>query len=684
MTKKDTILTVILCVLCNVVMVRAQDFEWAMGIGGRNASETNYGVSVDGNGNVYVTGSFMDTVDFDPGVDSAILVATGSSKDIFLAKYDSNGNYLWVKGVGGSGVDESLAVTVDESDHVYITGTFLGTVDFNQGGSGGTLSLPNGGSFIAKYDSNGSFLWAIAPRSRLSSNASRGIAVDGIGNVFVTGYFRDSIDMDPGPGSDTLIPAGESDVFLAKYGPNGDYLWAKGLGGNGSDEGYGVNVDGTGNVYVTGFFASATVDFNAGGSGGILTPTGGQDAFLAKYDSGGNYLWAINIGSSGADWGQAVAVDDSGNVYLTGRFSGPADFDPGSGGDTLTSAGGLDMFVAKYDSSGNYRWANSMGGSGTDVAQAIAVSRGNVYVTGVFNSATANFNPGGTLAAIGGLDVFLAKYDLNGNYLWANSIGGSSAEQGRGIGVDGSGNVYVTGTFAGTIDYFVESGTGITILNSKGFSDVFVVKLACNDTSSSYVTVTVCGDSYIFNGTVYTSGGIHTQHFPNVSGCDSTIILDLILTAPDTAVTLNGSTLTASASGASYQWIDCDNGNAAVSGATSQSYTPAEHGSYAVAVTVNGCSDTSACYHVAGTGVYEQERGNAVSVYPNPAYDRVHISSLVPVRVTISSMDGRVVLRHGDVADISLATLADGVYMILVTDMQGQFLQTGKLVKQSR
>jgi len=211
----------------------------------------------------------------------------------------------------------------------------------------------------------------------------------------------------------------------------------------GNGQGFGVAVDSSGNSYVTGAYAG-TATFAPGVT---LTAAGGNDIFVAKYDSTGTAVWAKSAGGTGGEQGRAIALDGSGNSYVTGTYAGTATFAPGV---TLTAAGDNDIFVAKYNSTGTLVWATSAGGTSSDQGFAIAVDgSGNSYVTGTY-AGTATFAPGVTLTAVSGIDVFVAKYDTNGTAEWATSMGDGGPEQGFGIAVDGSGNIYVTGVDSDT------------------------------------------------------------------------------------------------------------------------------------------------------------------------------------------------------------------------------------------
>jgi len=494
----------LLAVLAGSASALAPDafYSWAEKIGS-GVDDGSRSTAVDGSGNVYITGYFRGTnIDFDPGAGTAYLSSAGWD-DIFFAKYDASGNYLWAKSIGSASYGEQgLSIAVDGSGNVYITGYFASTADFDPGA--GTASLtPVGGFdiFFAKYDTNGNYLWA-KNIGGASSDQGNSIAVDGSGNVYITGSFLGTADFDPGAGVANLIALGGTigDTFFAKYDTSGNYLWAKRIGNAQDDTGYGIAVDSNGNVYITGFFQNIAMDFDPGAGTANLTPVGSIDIFFAKYDASGNYLWAKRIGSAYADQGNSIAVDGSGNVYITGAFKGTADFDPGAGVANLIAATGyFDIFFAKYDTNGNYLWAKRIGHSSyDDSGNSIAVDgSGNVYITGAFRGA-ADFDPGAgtaSLTPVGGVDIFFAKYNASGNYLWAKRIGSTGTDAGYSIAVDGSDNVYITGWFQGTADF--DPGAGVANLISAGSYDIFFAKYTqpSVDTVPPTTTATYTGAS---------------------------------------------------------------------------------------------------------------------------------------------------------------------------------------------
>jgi hypothetical protein len=309
-------------------------------------------------------------------------------------------------------------------------------------------------------------LWANDPEGT-SAEYGSSVATDASGNVYVTGAFQSPTIMF---GTNILHNNGSFDVFVVKYDPYGNVLWAKGAGGTGDDIGYGIGIDPSGNIYVTGYFKSPALSFDT--TGLTNTSAGTNDVFIVKYDENGNVLWATGGGGTMDDHGLSITVDDLGNAFITGYFySSTLAF----GTTTLINngSGTADLFVAKYDGNGNVLWATGAGGSNDDIGQSIVTdASGNAYATGYFYSSSFGFDTTvliNTGAATS--DIFVVKYDENGNILWATSDGGSGIEHGINIVADLLGNVYVAGNFNSPTATF-----DATTLINAGSYDMFIAK----------------------------------------------------------------------------------------------------------------------------------------------------------------------------------------------------------------
>ena len=465
------------------------DHLWARSIGGGGA-DVGHSVAADASGNLYITGIFGGTVDFDPGPELFDLVSVADYYDMYVAKFDKDGNFVWARNMGGAEFDVAYSIAVDASGNVYTTGIFRGIADFDPGvGIASLISAGGQDIFVSKLDSNGNYVWAKSIGG-LNSETPRAIAVDSNGNVYSTGAFLGTADFDPGAGLANLTSAGDTDIYISKLDSNGSYVWAKRIGGAGAvygDYSNDLAVDSSGNVYTTGSF-DGTVDFNPGAGTANLISAGDDDIFISKLDTNGNFVWAKAMSGGSVEEGNAIALDPGGNIYLTGLFFGTVDFDPGAGTANLTSAGGSDVFIARLDNNGGFLWAKSVGATDAtdylDSGRDIAVdSSGYVYSTGHFAGST-DFDPGpGTtnLTSTGGVDIFISKLDANGDFVWARNtggtapIGGMAQDHGLGIAIGERGNLLVTGKFYDTADF--DPGPGTNLLTSAGDADIFLIKL---------------------------------------------------------------------------------------------------------------------------------------------------------------------------------------------------------------
>lgn len=775
-------------------LANAQNFGWVRGMGG-TGSDNGQAVAVDKEGNAFIVGAYSVTANFNRKGNGGDTLASKGLTDVHVTKYDKDGTFLWTRSIGGDKADYGYGTAVDGTGNVYVTGTFSSaTMDLNPGGSGGKLENSGGSDvYLVKYDGKGTFLWAKAVGNTGNDNGE-GVAVDGMGNVVVTGSSNSpTIDFNPG-GSGGTLTLTSLDAVLAKYDGNGNFLWAKGMGGSGSDNAYDVAADVAGNVYVSGRFQSAPADFNRGGTGGTISPAGSYDAYLTKYDASGKFMWAKAIGGtkSSIEAAYGVAVGLEGTVFITGQSNGDSiDFNRGGSGGKVPLNGGYDAFLAGYDASGNFLWGKGLGGSSGDYGEGVTVdSKGNVFATGRFQSATMDFNAGksedGMVSNAGGYDIFLSGYDAKGVFLWAKALGGAGADYGYGVATDLKDNVVATGYYASApADFNKESGGGDTLSNEGG-NDIYLVKylaprciverkldasacksyifggttlsksgtyshtfttaadcdsivtlhltimdtvrstlwdtacesytlngftysasgsynqaftssagcdsiltlnLTINRSNGTTLVVQAC-DSFVLNDSVYTTSDIYTQSLPNSFGCDSIITLKLVITgSPKAAITQENNTLVATRAD-SYQWLNCANGYAVIEGATKQSLTFNEAGSYAVIVTAGNCSDTSDCYAVElNIGISQPGGSNGIRLYPNPATKKIVIEVENPLRdagLRVFNVTGQLLIEQkqqsGQRFEIDLESYASGFYFVEIEE-GGRRLQA-KVMKQ--
>ncbi len=464
------------------------DFVWAGALGG---PDFDYGrdVAADDSGNVYATGEFKGTADFDPGAGTYNLTSLGGT-DIYVCKLDNTGDLAWAVAFGAA-IDDDVgeAIALDDSGNVLVAGYFAGTVDFDPGP--GTFNLTSASNsidvFVLKLDNDGNFVWARAVGSPdgVGNHNDRAYAIgcDGSGNVYTTGRFQSTVDFDPGAGTQNLTSNGNHDIFVLKLDGNGDYVWAKGIGGIAEDYSFAITVNGVGNVFLTGTFAG-TVDFDPGPGTSTLTAYNSSfDAYVCRLDATGAFLWAGQLGGSGYDSGQSIAVDSQGNVYSTGSFVDTADFDPGPGTYNITSSYSA-AYLSKLDASGNFIWARAFLGEISTGNGIAAAGRDYIYITGYFNG-PVNFDPGFSDFSMtsSGTDAYVAKLNTAGGFGWAKQlVGGPSSPYGvsRGteIATNANGDIYTTGYFSYEVDFDPGPGTfPIDTGSSSSYTNAFLLGL---------------------------------------------------------------------------------------------------------------------------------------------------------------------------------------------------------------
>jgi hypothetical protein len=572
---------------------QAPTLNWANGfLGGANTTDKAYATVIDQSGNVYVTGSFSGTTDFDPGTGIFNLTAAtnpnGSYEDIFIAKYSISGALIWAKRIGGSATDFGTDIVLDGLGNPVICGRYTHSItvfiDFDPGP--GVFQL-NGGNttgisaFVLKLSSVGNFLWAsstsagVYPYSMIRNTDE---------SIVLTGGFAANVDFDPGPGTFLLATptsgtnAYGENSFVWKLSSTGNFLFAKkfgniafSAGGCGAPDfpcaeaGRSICSDQMNNLYITGLF-TGNADFDPGTSNFTLT-TSVTDAYLLKLSVNGDFIWAQKFGANTTtiERGTSVAVDINNNVLVSGLFSSTTDFDNSAANVNLTSTGGSDIFFIKLTASGNLVWAKSIGGGPInaldDFQSKIFMSEnGTSFILSGNFQGTMDFDPNAGVnnrTSVGSSDCFFAKYNTDGSLSWAQSFGGAGFDELHRLTLR-NGKIAICGKYSGPAD--MDPSTSALNLTSVTNPEIFLSFFnECLPITNS-ITVSACG-SYTMNGQTYTQTGAYTQNLSTTSGCDSVLTLNLTINPLPTVnagVDQNvcaGNQVTLTASGAtSYSW----------------------------------------------------------------------------------------------------------------------------------
>lgn len=473
MTIKSS-LFLLLFFISSSIFSQVINLEWAYSSGG-NSYDNGRAIVSDASGSIYIIGTFQSTVDFDPSPAFFNLTSNGIN-DVFIKKMDINGVLIWAVSIGNTQDDYGHSIALDAAGNVYVTGTFEGTVDLDPGA--GTANYTSNGLediFTLKLDANGNFVWANSFGGTMS-DVSNSIALDGMDNVYTTGKFEGTIDLDPSAGTSNFTSNGASDIFVQKLDAAGSFIWANSIGGALGDNSHSIDTDAAGNVFITGLY-QGMVDFDPGVATFNVASAGDFDAFVQKMDPTGGFLWVTTIGDVTSDGGQAITIDISDNVYSTGVFQGTVDFDPSGTNFDITSNGDYDSYIQKLDNNGVFVWATSIGGVTPDGGHAITTdAAGNVYSAGVFQG-TVDFDPSGAifnLTSNGDYDVYVQKLDGNSNLDWSISFGSAVSDFCKAITIDPSDNIYIAGPFENTIDF--DPSATVSNVTSVGSADAYIVK----------------------------------------------------------------------------------------------------------------------------------------------------------------------------------------------------------------
>jgi gliding motility-associated-like protein len=453
--------------------------DWVKDIGGNGESKLT-GIAIDKFDNVYVAGNFQGAITIDhSGVSSPLVFNSNGSYDIFVAKYTADGKLLWGKSIGGNGLDQINNLAVDIDGNVIIGASYNssfidcnpGTGIFNVNGFGGDDAL------IVKLDADGGFLWA---KSIGGNGTDRGhvVTTDKLGHVIFVGSFSSTASV----GSNTLVSKGALDGFMVKYDASGNVLWAYGLGTVNEDEIKSVKTNSIDEIAILGYY-TGSIDLNPKTPASLITAINPNTYFLAKYTANGSLIWANNIdGTSSGQTPSSIAVGPTDDIFLTGVYVGVINFKSPSNTISLTAVGAKNLFLTKYNTSGNPIWARNMSSTATNPYSyyVTADNENNAYIGGFFDG-TLTFSDGvvtKTLTYSGsGRNTFFAKYNETGDFQWSFNFGSAcDGNFGHKIAVDSRKNVFLGGAFCNTVDFNPATHCALNLTAKHSTSDAYISK----------------------------------------------------------------------------------------------------------------------------------------------------------------------------------------------------------------
>lgn len=636
-------------------------------------------IDVDASNTIYCAGTYTGSIDLDPGTGNNSYSTVTNSQDIFVVQLSTIGNAVWGKEFGGSGNAYLNTIKVDNTNAVYLGGTFSDNIDFDPGAS--TYSLTSLSTsydcFISKLNASGGFLWT-KQIGGANDDEYGGLDLDPANNIYSTGYFEGSCDFDPGFGNATLNSAGLYDIFMSKLDNNGNYISSHNIGSSDNDGGLAIAIKNN-NIYATGVFG-ATVDFDPSAASNTLTALQSpntSDLYYFKWSQCAMSYTTINA--------TACSYTLNGQTYTSN----------GTYTQLFTNAVGCDSIVTlQLTGSGTPTTITATVCNNPYVLNGISYANTGTYtqvytnVNGCDSSITLQLTAGNTTfgnTTISACDYYIANTQIifnSGIYTdtLTNSLGCDSILT-MNVTIHNSSNSSIVVNACGTYFY-----NGVGYNTSGVYTNYYLTTFSCDSIVDLDLTITPlpptnitfsgCGP-YISNGQAYTTSGAYTQNFITAQNCDSTIILTLNITTPDTNVTQAGSTLTSQALPPStYQWIQCNpNPIAIIPNATSASFTPTNNGDYAVIVTLNGCSDTSDCRSMYVNTIEDNYLSTETHLYPNPTDDILHLSfqhAIPTLQVQITSISGQVLyeknIRDANHILLPIQKLAKGIYFVQLYD----------------
>ncbi len=649
-------------------------------------------IAVDNNDNVYATGNYYDTLDLNPSTSTNnVYPYPGTfAYQLFVSKYDSSGNFQWGGSIN-SKQDAYVNDILNSGDgFIYVSGIIKDTTDFDLSNNVFNINQAGFAGFIAKYNLNGQLVWVHLLKGNNGNEycVVKSMAVDNDYNLFVTGQNGDSVDVDPSA-NNYFIHAGNmaNHVFVASYDSAGSFRWAFSFGGNvTSDIVKSIDVDDAGNCYISGLYYNR-VDLDPGPDSLVFNSIGGnQDIFIASYTNNGNLRWGKRMYGNSLE-GIGDVKTDANDVYVTGTFAGRLDFDSSQTGFVMDNSASVsqDLFVARYDTSGNYHHAYVIGGNASDGVNELAIGSSQQNFIGGWFRDTVNFELGAlNEKRFGGPNgaAFFASYnECNGATI--NAVDSICVGQTYSFGYL---TLDTTGTYIQVLKNVVGCDSVVT-LNLTQHPLPLITAYASDsvicDGDPVFVWATGEPNHYWWNSGItdsvpFTPSGSLSYFVEATSaqGCVnySSVVIDVNPTPPVPQIFSSGDTLFIIVFGSSYQWYV--NGNP-IANSNDWNISATVAGNYSVTVTNSfGCSSTSPSFFFVPTEVTELNN-QSLQITPNPAHDKIFIraNDHAEKKVRLLNLQG-VVLNEKIMTyetGFDLTKFAEGIYFLQIENKVMRF-----------
>lgn len=684
------------CFITNVFYGQSPDFQWAHSTQGYGFDFVRSSV-LDEEGNVYSTGWYGGTLYYTiDGIEDSLMYQGGDA-DMFVEKRTADGDLVWIKNISGIGPIGGDAIAIDNFGHIAVIGNFGYSIDVNPGPGVDSLhaEVDQVHRFLVKLEAqDGDFVWGKKIYGHLwKTTINNVIKFDNDGNLYHSGSFEFDFDINPNPTESEILTANNGrDLFVQKLDVNGDLIWGKQIelqtDRHNRDVTSVLDVTSTGEVVIAGTFQD-TIDLDLGAGTDFVYSPDMPSVYIIKLDAQGNSIWTSTIVGQGGDLKcPIVHIDYDDNIYLQGFFQDTLDFNPGFGIENVfPENGNLAVFILKLDENGNYTWVSTIETEGISDYMGLDVDVfGHIY-SGISYFLTAEVptvSGTSTHTSQGQIDILLTQLNSSGEFIWSSSFGGNYIDRVQTVLTNKTGEDLIT---SGVFNQMVDFDPGADVYNIEAYSasDGYIQKLgfchsAVIDEHIQCEPLTwIDGNTYDLSSNLEVSDTLI-----NSNGCDSIVYLNLIIPTIDTNLSLMGTDLVCNQSGASYQWLDCNQGMAEIPGETAINFYPQEVGSYAVEITYGSCIVISECFEVEQVSITE-EIMNGLNVYSNPMDDQITIhfgKQYDQASIRIYNLLGQDIVKtscsNKEIQQISIPN-AKGIYFI---DVQiGQARRQFKLIK---